>query len=212
MRRRASSSTCCAFRSATCPRPRCARWPAQFGLAVADKADSQDICFVPTGRYTDLIARLQPDAVHAGRHRPSRRARARASRGHRQLHGRAAARPRPRRQRAGTATPALSWWGSTPSRARVVVGPRAALATAAVVLRDVNWIGPGTLDAAAAPGGSRSRCGCARRGRPCRRGSLVEDGAVTVRARARRGGRVARAGLRVLRLDRSRTRGCSAAA
>ncbi len=38
----------------------------QFGLAVADKADSQDICFVPTGRYTDLIRKLQPDALRPG--------------------------------------------------------------------------------------------------------------------------------------------------
>src|SRR5919198_1446715 len=33
----------------------------RFGLAVADKHDSQDICFVPTGRYTEVIERLKPD-------------------------------------------------------------------------------------------------------------------------------------------------------
>src|SRR5258708_5576580 len=38
----------------------------QLGLAVADKHDSQDICFVPTGRYADVIARLKPDAAAAG--------------------------------------------------------------------------------------------------------------------------------------------------
>ena len=37
-----------------------------FGLAVADKHDSQDICFVPTGRYTDVIERLKPGAAAAG--------------------------------------------------------------------------------------------------------------------------------------------------
>ena len=37
-----------------------------FDLPVADKADSQDICFVPRGRYTDVIERLRPDAVGAG--------------------------------------------------------------------------------------------------------------------------------------------------
>jgi tRNA-specific 2-thiouridylase len=31
-----------------------------------DKQDSQDICFVPSGRYTDLIARLKPDAAEPG--------------------------------------------------------------------------------------------------------------------------------------------------
>src|SRR6195952_3959104 len=35
----------------------------RFGLAVADKHDSQDICFVPTGRYTDIIGRLRPNGV-----------------------------------------------------------------------------------------------------------------------------------------------------
>ena len=38
----------------------------RFGLAVADKHDSQDICFVPTGRYTDIIERLRPGAVGPG--------------------------------------------------------------------------------------------------------------------------------------------------
>src|SRR6516164_1764729 len=38
----------------------------RFGLAVADKHDSQDICFVPTGRYTDVIERLRPGAAEPG--------------------------------------------------------------------------------------------------------------------------------------------------
>src|SRR5262249_61600188 len=38
----------------------------RFGLVVADKHDSQDICFVPTGRYTDIIERLLPGAAEAG--------------------------------------------------------------------------------------------------------------------------------------------------
>ncbi|HJW78703.1 MAG TPA: tRNA 2-thiouridine(34) synthase MnmA, partial [Beijerinckiaceae bacterium] len=37
-----------------------------LGLSVADKADSQDICFVPQGRYGDLIERLRPGAAKAG--------------------------------------------------------------------------------------------------------------------------------------------------
>ncbi len=39
---------------------------ARFGLAVADKPDSQDICFVPQGGYADLIARLRPEACEPG--------------------------------------------------------------------------------------------------------------------------------------------------
>ncbi len=38
----------------------------QFGLAVSDKPDSQDICFVPNGRYGDVVRRLRPGAVDAG--------------------------------------------------------------------------------------------------------------------------------------------------
>src|SRR5690349_11966226 len=38
----------------------------RFGLEVADKHDSQDICFVPTGRYTDIIGRLRPNAMEPG--------------------------------------------------------------------------------------------------------------------------------------------------
>ena len=39
---------------------------AQFGLSVADKPDSQDICFVPTGHYSDLVQKLRPEAIVAG--------------------------------------------------------------------------------------------------------------------------------------------------
>lgn len=39
---------------------------AAMGLAVADKPDSQDICFVPAGRYDSVVAALRPDAVAPG--------------------------------------------------------------------------------------------------------------------------------------------------
>ena len=38
----------------------------RFGLPVADKQDSQDICFVPTGHYADIIERLRPGAAGPG--------------------------------------------------------------------------------------------------------------------------------------------------
>ena len=38
----------------------------RFELSVADKHDSQDICFVPSGRYTEVIERLRPGAAEAG--------------------------------------------------------------------------------------------------------------------------------------------------
>jgi tRNA-specific 2-thiouridylase len=38
----------------------------RLGLAVADKPDSQDICFVASGGYADVVARLRPDAATPG--------------------------------------------------------------------------------------------------------------------------------------------------
>ena len=38
----------------------------KYGLSVADKPDSQDICFVPNGRYGDVVRRLRPGAVEPG--------------------------------------------------------------------------------------------------------------------------------------------------
>jgi len=38
----------------------------RYGLAVSEKPDSQDICFVPNGRYGDVVRRLRPGAVDAG--------------------------------------------------------------------------------------------------------------------------------------------------
>ncbi|MDE3061183.1 MAG: hypothetical protein KGJ06_09240, partial [Pseudomonadota bacterium] len=39
---------------------------ARFGLEVADKPDSQDICFVPTGGYAKVIEKLRPGALEPG--------------------------------------------------------------------------------------------------------------------------------------------------
>ena len=38
----------------------------ELGLMVADKHDSQDICFVPQGRYTDVVEKLSPNAAEPG--------------------------------------------------------------------------------------------------------------------------------------------------
>ena len=39
---------------------------ARLGLPVAEKPDSQDLCFVPSGRYTDLLATLRPESLEPG--------------------------------------------------------------------------------------------------------------------------------------------------
>ena len=38
----------------------------RFGLAIADKPDSQDICFVPNGRYAELVGKVRPGAAQPG--------------------------------------------------------------------------------------------------------------------------------------------------
>jgi tRNA-specific 2-thiouridylase len=118
----------------------------RFGLAVADKHDSQDICFVPTGRYTDIVSRLKPNAMEPGdivdlngrvlgRHQGI----AHFTVGQRKGLGIAAGRP-------------LYVVRLDAASRRVVVGTREALRMDRIVLRNVNWIGDGRLDAAIGDG------------------------------------------------------------
>jgi len=48
------------------PKAETRRLAHEMGIAVADKPDSQDICFVPTGSYTDVVAKLRPDVKREG--------------------------------------------------------------------------------------------------------------------------------------------------
>ncbi|SON57710.1 tRNA-specific 2-thiouridylase MnmA [Hartmannibacter diazotrophicus] len=110
-----------------------------LGLVVADKHDSQDICFVPTGKYADVIERLKPgaseggDIVHVdgrvlGRHDGI----IHYTVGQRRGLGIALGEP-------------LFVIKLDSERRQVVVGPREALLTGRLTLRDVNWIGDGAL-------------------------------------------------------------------
>ena len=119
-----SSWTSCAFRWAASTRPTIRAHAQRLGLAVADKPDSQDICFVPSGHYSDVVARLRPDAFAARRDRPRRRPRARPPRRHGPLHRRPAARPRTSPTASGSTSSASSpsaaaWWSAraTPATA-----------------------------------------------------------------------------------------------
>jgi tRNA-specific 2-thiouridylase len=110
-----------------------------FGLPVADKHDSQDICFVPSGRYTEVIERLRPGAVAPGEIVDL----AGSVLGHHEgiIHFTVG-------QRRGLGIAAghpLYVVRLDAATRRVVVGPREALRTAAMRLRDVNWLGDGTL-------------------------------------------------------------------
>ena len=111
----------------------------QFGLAVADKHDSQDICFVPSGHYADVIERLMPGAAEAGkivdlsgRVLGSHSGIIHFTIGQRRGLGVAAGEP-------------LYVVRLDAKRQEVVIGPRDALRTSRIVLRDVNWIGEGSL-------------------------------------------------------------------
>jgi tRNA-specific 2-thiouridylase len=118
----------------------------ELGLAVADKHDSQDICFVPQGRYTEVVEKLKPEAVKPGdivhvngsvlgRHDGV----IRYTVGQRRGLGIAAGEP-------------LFVVRLDAANARVIVGPREALATRSIPLRDFNWLGDGEVSEAAADG------------------------------------------------------------
>ena len=116
----------------------------QFGLAIADKHDSQDICFVPTGHYAQVIERLKPGAAEAGEIVD--------------LDGRVLGSHSGiihytvgQRRGLGVATGSpLYVVRLDAERRRVIVGPREALRMSRITLRDVNWIGDGQIDEALA--------------------------------------------------------------
>jgi tRNA-specific 2-thiouridylase len=112
----------------------------RFGLSVADKEDSQDICFVPSGHYADMIERLRPGAAAPGEIVD--------------LDGRALGRHAGiihftvgQRRGLGIATGAPLYVVRLDAASRqVVVGPREALRTSRIRLRDLNWLGDGTVE------------------------------------------------------------------
>ncbi|MGV7212907.1 tRNA 2-thiouridine(34) synthase MnmA [Bradyrhizobium sp. UFLA05-112] len=114
----------------------------RFGLSVADKHDSQDICFVPTGRYTDIITRLRPNAMEPGDIVDL------DGRVIGQHHGIANFTVGQRRGLGIASGSPLYVVRLEAATRRVVVGPRDALKMHRIVLRDVNWIGDGDIDRA----------------------------------------------------------------
>lgn len=108
---------------------------ARFGLAVADKPDSQDICFVPDGRYGDIVRRVRADAAAPGEIVDME---GRVLGCHEGIANYTIG------QRRGldlkTAGQALYVVRLEPGTRRVVVGPREALVRRDFAVRRVNWL------------------------------------------------------------------------
>ena len=111
----------------------------RLGLAIADKPDSQDICFVPNGKYADIVKKLRPEGVVpgdivdiAGQVLGEHQGVINYTVGQR------------RGLNIGGGDP-LYVIRLDPENARVIVGPREALLENEVRLREVNWLGQDPL-------------------------------------------------------------------
>jgi tRNA-specific 2-thiouridylase len=119
-----------------------------FGLEIADKHDSQDICFVPQGKYADIIARMHPEALAKGEivHLDGRVLGEHDGIVHYTIG---------QRKGLGIAAGEPLYVVKLEHRTgRVIVGPREALKTHTVRLRDVNWLGAMPLAEASAGNGA----------------------------------------------------------
>ncbi|AXC50108.1 tRNA 2-thiouridine(34) synthase MnmA [Paracoccus suum] len=115
---------------------------ARYGLAVADKPDSQDICFVPNGDYASVIEKLRPGAGEpgeivdqAGNVVGAHQGVIRYTVGQRRGLG-----------IGGLAEP-MYVVRLDPAARQVIVGPKSALATSIVPVGEVNWLGDEAFDA-----------------------------------------------------------------
>ncbi len=109
---------------------------ARMGLPVAVKPDSQDICFVPSGSYAEIVGKYRPDALEPGEV---------VSRTGQILgqHQGIARYTVGQAKRLGNAAmndgEAMVVHRIEPASRRIIVGPRQA-ASRQVQLRDVNWL------------------------------------------------------------------------
>ena len=117
---------------------------AKYGLPVADKPDSQDICFVPNGNYAAVIEKLRPGAAdpgeivdQAGTVIGQHNGVIHYTVGQRKGLG-----------IGGLEEPIYVLRLDAASR-RVVVGPKAALATRVIPVREINWLGDAPLESQA---------------------------------------------------------------
>jgi tRNA-specific 2-thiouridylase len=118
------------------PKPSVREIAKELELAVADKPDSQDICFVPNGDYASVVKKVRPEAAQEGEIVD--------------LEGRVLGRHRGlihftvgqrRGLEIGGQPEPLYVVRLEPAARRVVVGPKSALAVRTAHLRGINWLG-----------------------------------------------------------------------
>jgi tRNA-specific 2-thiouridylase len=118
------------------PKPAVREIAKELKLAVAEKPDSQDICFVPNGDYASVVKKVRPEAAQEGEI-VDRDGRVLGQ--HKGLiHFTVGQR---RGLEIGGQPEPLYVVRLEPGSRRVVVGPKSALAVRAAELSDINWLG-----------------------------------------------------------------------
>ncbi|MFG6582674.1 tRNA 2-thiouridine(34) synthase MnmA [Sulfitobacter sp. 1A12779] len=113
---------------------------AKYGLEVADKPDSQDICFVPNGDYAAVIRKLRPEAADPGNIVDTEGNVLGSHEG--VIHYTIGQR---RGLGIGGLADPLYVVKLDPERKEVVVGPKSMLATRKIPVREINWLGDAPL-------------------------------------------------------------------
>lgn len=114
---------------------------SKYGLSVADKPDSQDICFVPNGDYASVIRKLRPEAAAPGEIVDTE---GRVLGNHNGVINYTIGQRRGLGI-GGLADPLYVIKLDADTR-RVVVGPKELLATRTVPVREINWLGDAPFD------------------------------------------------------------------
>ena len=139
------------------PKPAVREIARELALAVADKPDSQDICFVPDGDYARVVEKVRPEAAVPGEI-IDRNGRVLGE--HRGLiHFTVGQR---RGLEIGGQAEPLYVLRLEPESGRVVVGPKSALAVRGARLGAINWLGEGQREGLTAKVRSLARPAAAR--------------------------------------------------
>ena len=154
------------------PKDEVRRIAGAFGLIVADKPDSQDICFVPEGKYASVVERLRPGSAEPGEivHVDGTLMGTHPGVIHYTVG---------QRRGLGVATgEPLFVVRLDADKRRVIVGPREALLVKRIRLKEASWIGDGDLEDAAQSGTTVAVK--VRSTRPPRPARLSWDGSLVV--------------------------------